>query len=315
MKSEIHDLADFMSVITNDIQRDYERIQKRVREDPGTAGDEGEENWAKLLRSWLPPQFPVVTKGRIISHDPIVAPSGQIDVLVLSPSYPVELRNVKHYLAGGILAAFECKVTLKKTDVRRAFSNAVRIKHLSPPRTGTPYRELQSPIICGLLAHSHRLGKAPFPTLEREVYDSDLQVVKHPKEMLDLICVADLAFWASIKNYHRTVSHSETPSVFPLIRVSEPSLTWYSGFERESTTVGRTPVGSLISSLLTKLAWEDSSLRRLADYFKMSGISGLGRGNARIWDRSIYSEELVNRDFPVDFVSDYEWNEWTDVFW
>ena len=64
-----HDLHDFMAQVTQDIAAEYERIQKRAAEDPGTAGDQGEENWAEVLRGWLPPKYTVVTKGRIISAE------------------------------------------------------------------------------------------------------------------------------------------------------------------------------------------------------------------------------------------------------
>ena len=93
-----NDLFDFMRTATRDMADEYERIQKRATEDPGTAGDQGEENWATLFRNWLSSYFHVVTKGRILSHKGIASP--QIDVLVLSPSYPRQLLNKKLYLAG-----------------------------------------------------------------------------------------------------------------------------------------------------------------------------------------------------------------------
>ena len=151
-----HDLHDFMNQITSEMSFEYERIQKRATEDPGTAGDQGEENWAKLLREWLPRGYEVVTKGRIISHDGKTSP--QIDILVLKNSYPKKLLDKKLYLAAGVIAAFECKITLKPTHITEAFNKSVSIKGLYSERMGSPYRELHSPIIYGLLAHSHRLG-------------------------------------------------------------------------------------------------------------------------------------------------------------
>ena len=106
-----HDLHDFMSQISNEMSAEYDRIQKRASEDPGTAGDQGEENWAELLRDWLPRNYEVVTKGRIISQDGKTSP--QIDVLVLNGAYPRKLLGKKLYLAAGVAAAFECKTTLK----------------------------------------------------------------------------------------------------------------------------------------------------------------------------------------------------------
>src|SRR4051812_7486068 len=106
-----HDLLDFMSGATIEMAQEYERIQKRASEDPGTAGDQGEENWATFFKEWLPPFFQIVTKSRILSHEGQTSP--QVDVLVLSPSYPQALLDKKVYLAGGVAAAFECKVTLR----------------------------------------------------------------------------------------------------------------------------------------------------------------------------------------------------------
>ena len=58
-----HDLYDFMAQISGEKSAEYQRIRKRATEDSGTAGDQGEENWAELLRDWLPPTYQVVTKG------------------------------------------------------------------------------------------------------------------------------------------------------------------------------------------------------------------------------------------------------------
>ncbi len=53
-QDDIHDLVDFMRHVTAEMSYEYARIQRRTGEDPGTAGDQGEENWATLLRDWLP---------------------------------------------------------------------------------------------------------------------------------------------------------------------------------------------------------------------------------------------------------------------
>lgn len=111
-----HDLFNFFRNANEDIEREYKRICKRSVEDPGTAGDQGEENWAQILKMWLPPYFQVVTKGRILGDTGETSP--QIDVLVLSPEYPKQLVNCKEYLAGGVVAAFECKLTLKRNHIK-----------------------------------------------------------------------------------------------------------------------------------------------------------------------------------------------------
>src|SRR5690348_14207781 len=110
MPRKRHDYFDLVDEVKTWISQEYTRIQERVHEDPGTAGDQGEENWAAILRGWLPANYPVVTKGRIIDHDGKASP--QVDVIVLSPFYPMSLRDKKLYFVGGVVAAFECKLTL-----------------------------------------------------------------------------------------------------------------------------------------------------------------------------------------------------------
>src|SRR4051812_5214816 len=92
-----HDIHDFVRKTQEDLQAEYVRIQKRATEDPGTAGDQGEENWATLLRQWLPRYFQVVTKGRILCDNGYASP--QIDVLVLYPSYPGMLLDKKLFIS------------------------------------------------------------------------------------------------------------------------------------------------------------------------------------------------------------------------
>lgn len=60
-----NDLLEFLLRETQNMENEYYRIQKRVKEDPGTAGDEGEENWKYLLKSWLPPTFHLVRGFKI----------------------------------------------------------------------------------------------------------------------------------------------------------------------------------------------------------------------------------------------------------
>ena len=59
-QEKTYDLYDFMRQLTNDMAAEYDCIQKRTTEDSGTAGDQGEENWAELLRRWLPQTYEVV---------------------------------------------------------------------------------------------------------------------------------------------------------------------------------------------------------------------------------------------------------------
>jgi hypothetical protein len=92
-----HELEDFLEQDRADIAAEYDRIYRRSTEDPGTAGDEGEENWAEIIGNWLPPSYQVRTKGRIVFPD--ATATRQIDILVLRGTYPRRLLNKKLYLS------------------------------------------------------------------------------------------------------------------------------------------------------------------------------------------------------------------------
>ena len=152
----------------------------------------------------------MVTKGRIISQEGVTSP--EIDVLVLRGTYPQKLINKKLYLAAGVAAAFECKITLRASHIEEAVETCAKVKNLYPVRVGTPYKELHSPIIYGLLAHSHSWkeeNSTPEGNVERRLREADRLRVSHPRLQLDLLCVADLATWAMAK--HAAVPQQQIP--------------------------------------------------------------------------------------------------------
>jgi hypothetical protein len=297
---------------------EYNRIQMRVAEDPGTAGDQGEENWAELLRDWLPRTYEVVTKGRIISQDGATSP--QIDVLVLKGSYPKKLINKKLYLAAGVAAAFECKTTLRAKHIDEAMDNCVRIKNLYPNRAGTPYKELHAPLVYGLLAHSHSWktdNSTPEQNIEQRLHEVDAVHVSHPRFQLDVLCVADLAAWTSrivtFVGPRQILDWSTMASVYGS---SGSATSAYVGHSRtnERQVDQFTPIGVLISYLSQRLAWENPSLRDLADYYRIVNLEGSGQGYMRIWPSSIYSEEIRPRVEACMLSYDKSWDEWNVGF-
>ena len=139
-----HDLHEFMRHLSNEMEAEYDYIQKWVTEDPGTAGDHGEESWAELLRGWLPRTYEVVTKGRIINQNGET--SRQVDVLVLKDVYPKRLLTKKRYLAAGVAAAFECKIKLKTAHIEQTMKTCTEIKDLYPVRKEHPTRSYTHPL-------------------------------------------------------------------------------------------------------------------------------------------------------------------------
>jgi hypothetical protein len=304
-----------MREITDEMATEYNRIQMRATEDPGTAGDQGEENWKCLLKNWLPPTYQIVTKGRIINQEGVTSP--QIDVLVLSGAYPKKLLNTKLYLAAGVAAAFECKTTLKAEHIGDAMENCAKIKSLYRSRTGTPYKELHSPITYGLLAHSHIWKgekSTPEQNIEQKLHEADNLHISQPRLQLDLLCVTDLAAWTSMTTTfigpQQILDWSST-----MESIYGPNGSAYSVYIGHTRTYEQqidqfTPIGVLISYLWKKLAWENSELRDLADYYGAVGIAGAGVGSIRTWPSSIYSEEIRQRVEKGILSNGKSWDEW-----
>ena len=315
-----HDLYDFMEQISNEMSSEYHRIQLRAAEDPGTAGDQGEENWAELLRGWIPPSYEVVTKGRIISEDGHTSP--QVDVVVLKDIYPQRLLSKKLYLAAGVAAAFECKTTLKASHIKEATETCARIKDLYPIRSGTPYRELHSPILYGLLAHSHSWkggNSTPENNISRKLSESDFAHVSHPRQSLDVLCVADLGTWTSAKTTFlgpRQVDYAVNPKIAQIYGKNGSAVSLHLNHTRsyERQDEHFTPIGAFIAHLIRRTAWESPGLRDLADYYRLTGLDGAGEGSGRHWPGSIYGEEIRSRVEAGQLSNGRVWDEWSVGF-
>lgn len=316
-----NDLYAYIASASDTMSREYDRIRKRALADPGTAGDQGEENWAELLRGWLPSYFHVVTKGQVLGHDGRTSP--QVDVIVLSPFYPKALLGKKQYLAGGVLAAFECKTTLEAKHIGDAVDTAWRVRELVPEREGTPYKELHSPVVYGLLAHSHswtRPKSRPLVNIEKKLLDSDKASPGNPRAMLDVVCVADLATWTGAR-FSARVSMQRGEIA---LNVGTGYLVHHAGdVEHEGVTMeqseGFTPIGTALTDLLQRLAWEHVGMRQLAQYFVVSGIQGSGHGTIRERPMDLYSGEVRSRIRRMVETDQWpgkseRWSEWRPAF-
>jgi len=315
---EPHDIHDFVISSQRWIEDEYERIRKRAAEDPGTAGDQGEENWASLLRNWLPSYFHVITKGRILTDSGYASP--QVDVLVLLPSYPQILLDKKLYLAGGVAAAFECKTTLIAEHIKDSVKTASEIKRNLPIRNGTPYKELNSTIIFGLLAHSHSWKgekSTPLENIKRSLMAADQSYVKHPIECLDFLVVSDLAAWTVSK---MTYLSPKLPYYNDkLAEIYDPNgcaTTAYIchaiGAERQRDYFS--PLGVLLAGTFSKLAWMFPDMRQLEEYFRKVNLMGSGSGRMRRWDIDIFSEEIRERIFNGNLSNGVPFDEWSVGF-
>lgn len=311
---EVHDIHDFVVSSQRTIEEEYARIQKRATEDPGTAGDQGEENWATLLRQWLPSYFQIVTKGRILTESGYASP--QVDVIVLLPSYPKILLDKKLYLAGGVGAAFECKTTLKAGHINSALGTCAALRKNLPKREGTPYKELNSTIIYGLLAHSHSwTGSSSTPTanIERALWDADSQFVGHPIQCIDFVCVANLATWTVLKTTYLSPQlpfYSEAIAAVHGKDGSANSAYVCHAIREKEQNDFFSPLGALLSGLYSKLAWTFLDMRNLEEYFRKVNLQGSGSGRMRQWPISIYSEKIRERVYKGILSNGVAYDEW-----
>ncbi|MDP3417638.1 DUF6602 domain-containing protein [Falsiroseomonas sp.] len=315
MSTTPHELHTFMAQITEEMASEYGRIYARAAEDPGTAGDEGEENWAALLREWLPPNYHVRTKGRLLSHDGTTSP--QIDVLILKPSYPRKLLEKKIWLADGVAAAFECKTTLKAVHVADSVKRCEAFKNLIKPRFGSPRRELRSSPIYGVLAHSHSWkGKKSKPEENvAQALHSAREKITHPRFELDVICVADLATWTF--SYAPYYAASWFPSIQEELQkelggdwgVITSMVCASPGTQRQELTFR--PIAALLANVIQGLAWSDISMRDLADYYRLVNMWGSAEGPQRRWPASVYSTEVFNGLSEGKFTTGLDWDEWS----
>jgi hypothetical protein len=261
---------------------DYARTQQLARDDTGTSGDQAEEDWAELISQWLPATYHVVKKGRILYTSGET--SGQIDILVLSPGYPSGLLSNKLYLAAGVLAAFECKRTLRRKYIKAAVQASVKIKSLARSD-----RRVRHHIIYGLLAHSHDLPsvrKLPELVLEEDLTQADASEVDDPRDGIELICVPPMSTWTLMRRFVKSTDTSTDGEVFTTSYMRAPA----EGSDTETDAIGR-----FLTALLFRLGKIDSSIAPIAEYFEGVGLAGTSYGaDIREWPIGAMSVELLN---------------------
>jgi hypothetical protein len=294
-----HELIQFFNQDLVEMSAEYERIRARTLEDPGTAGDEGEEIWAELLRSWLPEQYRVLTKGRILAADGTAGP--QVDVVVLRPGYPKRLLSKKLYMAGGVAAVFECKNTLKGAHIVDSFARAARVATLAGNPPDTPFGQLVPAIPFGLLAHSHEWqaeGSHPHANVD-QLLQAQLDPLQHLKDAPVVVCIADTGCWNIFRSTY------DGPGMIGWEQRRERFGGPDAGFasvqytrHTEDLTFGSPPpnaIAPMVAFLVSRLAHTDVAIRPLSQYFHSAGLSGSGRSVAKTgrFVSDVYSAEVL----------------------
>jgi hypothetical protein len=332
MPASEHPMSDFLSDMQRSMADDYRRIRGRAGEDPGTAGDEGENSWSALLSLWLPQEYQIITKGRIIFPDGHSSP--QVDVLVLAPWYPKAMLHGKYMLSCGVVAGFECKLTLRPHHIKAAAGTAAEIaRHVGINRS-TPYDVLHSPIIYGLLAHSHDWKgpeSTPLDNVSGHLKDACAELTTFPREAIDYISVADLGTWRSNRFIFlwRQAEREAEEQMRSLLGNSYHSPREAFG-ESGTTQVGYmvsvlsgskqpNPVSDLICHLFYRLGYVNESIRGLVEYTNavqelQADTQGL---TVKSWDASFYPEPVRDALESPDLIPRYSplsWNRWGQAF-
>lgn len=310
-----HDIAQYIEEVNLALQQDYLQIQSRVKQDPGTAGDQAEETWAEILRKWLPSHYHVVTKGRILSSDGQASP--QLDILILWPNYPPFLLNKKLYMASGVAAAFECKLTFKLIHLKKLFETAKILTDITNieycqrrnkaqrEKSNYSYEEYHRIFDFGLLAHSFDEGiKQPTEvTISDRILELDKTITDHPNQMVDLICIQNLGSWSSEKYAITSLvkpleNNTHTMLYYPFPNTNYTRLSkgdWKVDSEPYNNF---SPLGSFIARLYTKLSRTDNSLIPMQDYLVCSIGSGRSGGTLRVWENAETPSDLWNLSKP-----------------
>lgn len=284
-------LARWFRGFEQTISEGYARLHKEALEDPQRAGHAAEATWVNFLKNWLPSAYEVVARKYIVPE--IGNEKFETDIIVLNPSYPSNLRADADILAGGVAAAFSVRLTLDAGGIRDGVKRAVALRRALNPRFGTPRDEITGAFPVGMLAHSHdwkAQNSTPSKNILINLQSLDQELVAHPRESLDYLCVSDLGIWSTsrapylppgslLNNPATGRRHAEgiaCTSVMPNI-IDEPF----------------NPLASLIAQLYIRLSYIDRTLRPLADNFRATGALGGGGGQARIWGlQSVYSDEV-----------------------
>lgn len=108
------------------LHEERKKLQATSHQNPDSAGERTEDIFAELVRKLIPDEFKVVTRARIEFDNPRDSP--QLDLVILKPGGEKRLNDLRSYPLSSVLAAFECKLTLRKSHLEKAVATANAIK-------------------------------------------------------------------------------------------------------------------------------------------------------------------------------------------
>ncbi|WP_460352702.1 DUF6602 domain-containing protein [Pseudomonas sp. G3-39] len=261
--------------------------------DHGTAGDATEEFWVELLQDLLP-QYEVVLKGVIAGTGPLISP--QIDILIVDKNFPKAIFKTKVYPIESVVAAFECKLSLRLQHIKDAVHTA---KLLNGTSSSDPIDKI--PIFYGVLALSSDIENKYKPAYE-SVLDA---LAKHHFDLGPSLCMVDAVL--SLNSF----CLAGTRTIFCYDVDNEPmNMTFERVYEYHDEGEARpadSALGLFIQKLLSHLAKSDSSLantRKMYDLFTRYPLGSktiitedlskyISAGQIEKISRSLYPEETT----------------------
>ncbi|WP_300681181.1 DUF6602 domain-containing protein [Nocardioides sp.] len=144
-----------MQSLAEGVERDYAEARDSARRrDPQRAGHQAEATWKQLLERWGN-GWPVVNRRYIVGPG---GETGETDLIVLRPDYPVHLMDESAILVSGVAAAFSCKLTMRPRDIAEAILQKRQIMSAGGGARGWGEELMHASFSFGLLAHSADLG-------------------------------------------------------------------------------------------------------------------------------------------------------------
>lgn len=206
-------------------------------------------------------------------------------------------------------------MTLRIADIRRAFTTAAAIKRKAPPRLGTPYEELNRAPIFGLLAHSQALGKVQqsWHRLYDAVEKYAAECSEHPRELLDVVCVADTAIMSLSKHVlvGKGLSQQDLEDLAELKKDGVVAAMYAALDETRKhpeLDFSRSILAGLIYELTHRIAFEDPTIRPWADHLSHLGFYG-GIGRPLYCSEDTLSDDVRTR-LKEEGATNRPWSNW-----
>jgi len=275
-----HEHHQWLADVNRSIVESYERevAMAQRRSNTQRVGHRVESRWHRVLLDWLPPQYDVgKRKYLLLETEDGPARTKEHDLVVFHPCYPMDLRDRDDVLASGVAAVFSMRRTIGRKDIVEAYKDAAILRAGMQIREGNPRGHLAPPVFFGLLSESHKWKRDPKQRVRKLVDEFDHKV-KVPREGLDMLCIADLGYWARSTSIIRPelwksmqMPESPPPGLTNFVAALAAQDIVLSGLRHDYTEQQPlSHVTHFIGSLWAKLAINDPTVRPLADGFRIT---------------------------------------------